>query len=265
LASIRIQFRDFRTKLPYSFLRDPKSNLHYRWVALDGGTKTKFYYRFKSGADWGVIKQIFRKKDYDLRGFPLVAKLDAYAARAAGKKLLVVDAGANIGASAVYFSLLDPQIHVHAIEPEANNFRILQRNCAGRAVSAEQAALAETCKTLWLEDPGQGDWGFRAGSTVGATPLDAIDMAHVLQQYPAAGFAPYICKIDIEGGEDYLFSANTDWVGEFPVIIIELHDGMLPGTHNSRNFLRAIARGNFDVAWRGENMFCFNNDILGAL
>jgi hypothetical protein len=38
---------------------------------------------------------------------------------------------------------------------------------------------------------------------------------------------------------------------------------MLPGTSNSRSFLAAITKRNFDVVYRNENMFCFNNDLLG--
>ena len=71
-----------------------------------------------------------------------------------------------------------------------------------------------------------------------------------------------MCKIDIEGGEADLFSNNDAWVDRFPLIVIELHDWLLPGTGSSRNFLRAIAGRNFDVVFRGENLFCFNNDLL---
>jgi len=76
--------------------------------------------------------------------------------------------------------------------------------------------------------------------------------------------APFIAKIDIEGGEAELFSSNCTWMGEFPLIIIELHDWMLAGKASSRNFLHAIAAYNFDVMLHGENLFCFNNDLLAS-
>jgi hypothetical protein len=65
---------------------------------------------------------------------------------------------------------------------------------------------------------------------------------------------PFLIKIDIEGFESDLFSANTEWVDCFPVIIIELHDWMLPGDCNSRNFLQAIAGRSRDFILRGENV-----------
>jgi hypothetical protein len=43
-----------------------------------------------------------------------------------------------------------------------------------------------------------------------------------------------------------LFSKNTDWVALFPVIIIELHDWLMPGEGRSNNFLRTIAQHDRD-------------------
>jgi hypothetical protein len=70
---------------------------------------------------------------------------------------------------------------------------------------------------------------------------------------------PFMAKIDIEGFEDVLFYSNTDWIERFPVIIIELHDWMLPGKANSTNFLRAIAEYDRDLLFRGENVVSIAN------
>ena len=72
--------------------------------------------------------------------------------------------------------------------------------------------------------------------------------------------APFICKIDIEGGEANLFKCNYSWLERFPLVIIELHDWLLPGESNSRNFLKAALE--FDFVYRDENLFCFNNALL---
>jgi len=76
------------------------------------------------------------------------------------------------------------------------------------------------------------------------------------------GLEPFIFKIDIEGGESELFKERTTWMQRFPLIIIELHDWLFPGTSNSRNFLREVSNMNVDFVFRGENVFCFNNDLL---
>lgn len=73
------------------------------------------------------------------------------------------------------------------------------------------------------------------------------------------GFEPYIAKIDIEGGEEALFSCDTEWVDRFPLLIIELHDWLLPRSGSSRNFLSCVARRDRDFVYLGENVFPIRN------
>jgi len=232
-------------------------------IKLSAGANRRFFFR-SSGTDLSVIRQIFEEQNYTLSGLTLSSKLKNYADWVAvgGASLLVVDLGANIGASPVYLTQLDPRIHVCAVEPESGNFSVLQVNCTGLPITAVHAAIASEPGTLWISDPGIGEWGFRVGSS-GKSEIEAITMTHILERFGvSAGYRPLICKIDIEGSEAELFSANDSWIDAFPLIVIELHDWLLPGTSNSRNFLRAISRRNFDVVQRGENTFCFNNDLL---
>jgi hypothetical protein len=74
-----------------------------------------------------------------------------------------------------------------------------------------------------------------------------------------------ILKIDIEGGEQDLFSGDVSWLPLMPIVIVELHDWMLPGQAVARNFLRAISVLDFDFVHVGENVFCFNNELLRAV
>ena len=68
-------------------------------------------------------------------------------------------------------------------------------------------------------------------------------------------------KIDIEGFENELFSKNTEWIDNFPIIIIELHDWMLPKTCKSSNFLSSISKKNRDFLYSGENIFSIKNEL----
>jgi FkbM family methyltransferase len=228
-----------------------------------GGTR-RFFYREASRTDRDVIKQIFQTQNYNLGQFPLSRALKNYANQVAanGASLLVIDAGANIGASSVYLTQLDPRIHVCAVEPEPGNYSVLEANSVGLPITPMEAALASEAGKLWLTDPGIGEWGFRVGTGAGTLQVAAITMADILGRFDVTRYQPLICKIDIEGGERDLFRANDAWIDQFPLIVIELHDWMLPGTSNSKNFLGAIAKRNFDVIFRGENIFCFNNDLL---
>ena len=55
------------------------------------------------------------------------------------------------------------------------------------------------------------------------------------------------------------------WFKYFDIIIIELHDWMLPNEHNSKNFFSAFYKTindeiNYDFVVSGENLILFKND-----
>ena len=215
-----------------------------------------------SGADRGVLHQIFVAHDYALDRFARGGEMrDLYERIAAsGARPLVLDAGANIGASALFFCLRYPRAHVLALEPEPGNFELLTRNCAQLDVDARCAGIAATAGFASLLDPGLGEWGYRTERDAGArsgVPLYAA--ADLVSTKTRAGFVPFIAKIDIEGGESELFSSATGWIDAFPLLIVELHDWMLPGQANSQNFLKCMAKRDRDFVYAGENVFSFRN------
>ena len=65
-------------------------------------------------------------------------------------------------------------------------------------------------------------------------------------------------KIDIEGHEKELFENNTEWFDKFKIVIIEIHDWMMPGKSISKNYLNTLvdsmAKNNRDIIIRGENL-----------
>jgi FkbM family methyltransferase len=227
------------------------------------GHKRAFFIRNDSHGDRGVINQIFRNLDYDLSPFAQTNSLKSYySSKVASKKVpLIVDAGANIGASAVYFSHAFPESKILAIEPEENNCDLLRKNCAGLNLALIEGGVGCNNGVLFLTDPGRSDWAFRLGEQGNLkVPVFAAD--ELVMDQINHGLEPFIFKIDIEGGESELFRERTVWMQRFPLLIIELHDWLLPGTSNSRNFLRAVSTMNYDLVFRGENIFCFNNDLL---
>jgi FkbM family methyltransferase len=240
------------------------SRLLFKKTITVKSRKRPFFFRPTSRGDRGVIRQIFKNQDYSLTFFRLAPKLANYYSKciASGRMPLIIDAGANIGASSVYFSLHYPNAAIVAIEPERNNCELLRRNCSDiEHVRVLEAALGGESCHMRLQDPCGCDAGFRI-ATEGAYEIEVLTVAQIIRDYPASSHAPFICKIDIEGSEKLLFETNTEWVQHFPLLIIELHDWMLPGEANSRNFLKTVSQLNVDFLYRGENVFCFNNELL---
>ena len=223
----------------------------------------EFHYRDRIG-DKGTIQQVFSRLDYDLGQMPLTPALVGYMTRQK-KPPLIIDAGAHIGCATVWFKNQFPHSRIVAVEPELDNFTILSSNVSGiEGVSTVQGAVASYSGTAHCSDPGRDTWGYRVNTeeSENSRVVKAHTMRALMQMEPDA--TPLIAKIDIEGSEAELFARNSAWVGLFPLIIIELHDWMLPGKAVSRNFWLSMGLNNFDVLMHGENVFAFNNALLGA-
>lgn len=220
----------------------------------DGGSRP-FYHR-GTRADLGVLAQMFKNQDYSLQRLRRGGELEA-AGRALARPL-ILDGGANIGASVCWFARSFPASHIVAFEPDPANFDLLRRNTEGLNVELHQAAIGARDGKVDLVDPGEGEWGYRtAGAADGSVPL--VSISRVVAEKCAAGFAPFIAKIDIEGGEADLFAPPTDWVDRFPLMMVELHDWLMPGQGTSRTFLQCIAARDRDFVHIGENIFSIRN------
>lgn len=264
-------------RLGVKLVRSRPKTIRYKRLGSGAGTmrvrvtgeRGQANIRLREGtSDWMTFDQVFVDEDYDLRSLPRYGDVvRAYRAiRASGKAPLIVDLGANIGLSALYFSLTWPDARIVAVEPDAENFALLSANVAqSPSIEPRCAAAASSTGSLAILDPGADKNAVRTataasgkGPTVDAVPVSAIVQAR------AGDCAPFIAKIDIEGAEAELFSANLEWIDAFPLIVIELHDWLYPGERTSRNFLKAISERDRDFVYLDENIFSIRNERSGA-
>lgn len=228
-----------------------------------------FNFRENSEGDIGVIKQIFLNQDYDVSNWVQGRKLLSYHNEQSKKQpSLIVDAGANIGASVVYFHKIYQDSFIFSVEPDYSNWQILERNTKGLNGINFNGAISGLDGELEIIDPGRSDWGFMTKSVSEVSEkgtvrtVKSISPNTILSNTLTKNMTPLIMKIDIEGGEDDLFKVETNWLDLFALIIIELHDWMLPFSGSSKNFLKAVSDYEFDLVYKGENLFLFNRKIL---
>jgi FkbM family methyltransferase len=208
------------------------------------GMARKFYSR-PNTTDQQVIQQMIVNRHYDLSRLRRSDELRQHLERkmaATGQVPLILDVGANIGASAVFFASLIPAATIVAIEPDAENFKLLEMNVAGLPIVPLRAAVASSNGFARTIDPGHGAWGYRTERVADAADGDVPRMTiGELYQSHAGRCFPFLVKVNIEGGEADLFAQNTAWVEQTPIMIVELHDWLFPKAGTSRPFLRCVA------------------------
>jgi FkbM family methyltransferase len=212
--------------------------------------------------DWCTVTQIFYDNDYGIEKLARRREIEDYYAKilASGEAPLIVDCGANIGLATNFFSRTYPKSRILGIEPDSKNVEQARINNYDENVLFLEAAVGNVDMHGRIVDPGLGNWGYRIEDDKdGCVKICSINT--LIDGYQKKKLKPFIIKIDIEGYENRLFSSNTEWINEFPVLIIELHDGIFPCMANSGNFLKEIAKLNRDFLFYGENIFSLSNPI----
>ncbi|GGD50050.1 FkbM family methyltransferase [Erythrobacter arachoides] len=214
-------------------------------------------------SDYSIFWQTMVNRQYDLARFPQTAELErrAEAMLATGKVPVIVDAGANIGLSLRAFAAKYPFAHVVAIEPDADNMRVLEANLAAAggahtAVLGGVASRSGHCRVISYE---RGSAGLQTEYCDAAHPdaVRALTVDECVALVPDG--EPWIVKLDIEGAQDELFSGDTGWVGRTDLILLELDDWAFPWSGSSITFFQALAQHRFDYLLNEELILAFRH------
>jgi FkbM family methyltransferase len=123
-----------------------------------------------------------------------------------------------------------------------------------------EAAIWPRAEQLAVDNSGPA-WGFQvtANGTAGMPSVYGITIDDVLKQW--GGGAPVdLLKIDIEGAEKELVSSPSDsWLARTRLIVIELHDRMVPGCEQALE--RATNGFRFLKMIKGEDTILVRNDL----
>lgn len=247
-----------------------KESLNYSTRYLEiRNNPTIFYYRSTSNGDCGVFNQIFNDQSYNIerwkQGFALLKYQEELLS--CFKNPLIIDAGANIGASTIFFKKFYKNPFVFAIEPEIGNFELLKLNTNFfDNIELFNGALSFNDTNLYLTDPNLSDWAFRTQEIQDSNDcgllINSISPKTIIETTKRKGCTPFVFKIDIEGFESVLFRHDSSWLDKFPLVVIELHDWLFPFEGTSKSFLKAVLEFDFDFIPHNENIFLFNRKIL---
>ena len=179
---------------------------------------------------------------------------------AAGKRPLILDCGANIGAGVAWFRARYPASHIVALEPAPANLAILRRNAGGSATEMLAGGIAAQDGTMALIDPFHSSLAYQTVAVPSPTDRVAAEVrvfsiGALMRAKPPEEFVPFLLKIDIEGAEAELFGTGQEDFRKFPVIILEPHDFMTPGRGVTAGFFRFHGDGGRDFLYGHENIF----------
>lgn len=135
---------------------------------------------------------------------------------------LIVDAGANIGCTAVFLANAYPGARIVAVEPDTENASLARRNCARYPnIEIVEGAVWPRPVMLEIENPQDESWAFRMRERpLGA---DASGMRGLTIDELSKGASIDLLKVDIEGGEVQLFTEDTQWLTRVGAMLVELH------------------------------------------
>jgi len=208
----------------------------------------------KNTSDISTFRKIILEKEYEM---PIDVNPE-----------WIVDAGANIGLSAIYFATRFPNAKVIALEPEPGNFEMLRTNVSTYAnVFPLKAALWSQSTRLHIISYGKMD-NFQVASDEvlqnDAFLKHKMDLLNGTIQFTCEGITVEdllmrfdmdrigIFKIDIEGSEKELFENSKGWIDRTDLLVVELHERWKPGS--TRSFY--MNTPGFSREWtKGESVF----------
>lgn len=168
-------------------------------------------------SDRHVFRQIFIEEEYR----PV---------NACGEVSLIVDCGAYAGLSGRYFLQHFPHAQLVCIEPNPDNFQLLQRNMrhfAGQVTLINKGVWSCTTGLRFRRQKYRDgrEWSFQVEAcAAGETPdLEAVGLSDIAARFP--GRRIDLLKMDVERAEIEIFSRRTEeWLPRVRNIAVELHD-----------------------------------------
>jgi len=213
--------------------------------------------QFRANVPHSAERVYVRLGTTDVAAYEHALVNEEYGFRLAGSPSIIIDAGANIGMSAVYFSQRYPSAKIIAIEPDTGNFDILKKNAElFPRIYPLNAALWNSDGVVQLQDGGAGHWGIRVSTaaSLSAGFVRSLTLTTLLHEQNVDKID--LLKLDVEGSECEILEDAKTWMSQVDVLCAELHDRFRPGCTE----IFESATSDFPVRWRRGELVCVARD-----
>ncbi|MBW8683879.1 FkbM family methyltransferase [Chitinophaga rhizophila] len=179
---------------------------------------------FRNGKIWFTHHKEFRHSYQEL----IVDEI--YKFRTDNETPFIIDCGANIGMSVLYFKWLYPKAKVLAFEPDDANLVYLRKNIEGYGLTD----VTVRTEALWTHD---GTISFEADGTQGSKIAGGESTEKQLVTIPCVRLATMLnqkvdfLKMDIEGAEYEILKDCKDQLKNVEYAFVEYHGDILESNH----------------------------------
>lgn len=212
-----------------------------------------------------VINSTILKETYNITFCPQGKELLQRFNTKGNEQNLILDLGAHIGVSMVYFASVFPEALIIGVEPNIDSIKLLERNLCKLEINRwkvfNACIGANDFENVAIYDNNNGSWAISLlNYTNQNKPLayvNKISLKSLLDEYQDLN--NLILKVDIEGAEKELFQDRGSWIilNSFELVIIELHDWMLPGENSSLPVFEWAINFEREIIVQGVNVFLF--------
>ncbi|MGB5417240.1 FkbM family methyltransferase [Algibacter sp.] len=180
--------------------------------------------RGENHSDYMVLEQVFSLKQYEI--ILSLIKLNL----ASDDEFTIIDAGANVGYTSLYFSNKLNNLKIYAVEPSVENAAIIKENIAlnnlDKTISFYHRALSHKKGLKFQLETNfrdAKDWAFTTNQDVNGE-IEGITINEIISENKI-DYITFL-KIDIEGAERFIFKAENDlsFLKITKIIAIEIHD-----------------------------------------
>jgi FkbM family methyltransferase len=165
----------------------------------------------------------------------------------------ILDLGANIGYASVYFAVRWPQARILAVEPATSNLDLLAKNTRPwNRITCLQAAVWSHPSWVQVANPKAAPNAFRMSESHDSQNgnIPAYTISQLIERQGCSHLD--LLKMDVEGAEAEIFQSGTAWLDRVKVLIIELHDRIVPGC--AQALYRALQGYRFQQEILGGNL-----------
>lgn len=161
-------------------------------------------------------------------------------------KPLIIDCGANIGISVLYYKTIFPDADVIAFEPDQQNFQLLTKNIKDNNLQQvelhEAAVWIENGKISFASNAAEGSSIAQPGEADNIITVTSVRLADMLAKYEKIDFL----KIDIEGAEDKVIADCHQQLSNVENLFLEYH-GTVAETKKLATILQTIKEAGFNL------------------